>query len=76
MKDYQPGLLSNGGKFVLLFNLLQEALAMEDKVLVFRYGKLFSLMANLSLWYQLGSLRSLLRTSFSVCEIKGKLCSN
>ena len=37
MKDYQPGLLSHGGKFVLLFNLIQECLAMEDKVLVFRY---------------------------------------
>ena len=75
MKDYQPGLLSNGGKFVLLFNLLQEALAMEDKVLVFRYGILVSFMAKLSLWYQQGSLRSLLRTSFSLCVIKCKLCS-
>ena len=37
MKDYQPGLLENGGKFVLLFNLIQESLAMEDKILVFRY---------------------------------------
>ena len=36
MKDYQPGLLSNGAKFVMLFNLIQESLAMEDKILVFR----------------------------------------
>ena len=36
MKDYQPGLLEHGGKFVILFNLIQESLAMEDKILVFR----------------------------------------
>lgn len=36
LKDYTAGLLESGGKMVLLFKILEEALAIEDKILVFR----------------------------------------
>nr|XP_022335587.1 helicase ARIP4-like [Crassostrea virginica] len=35
LKDYTAGLLESGGKMVLLFKILEEALAIEDKILVF-----------------------------------------
>ncbi|KAJ8301314.1 hypothetical protein KUTeg_020301, partial [Tegillarca granosa] len=37
-KDYTPGLLENGGKMVILFNIIEESLALGDKLLVFRYA--------------------------------------
>ncbi|XP_014670971.1 PREDICTED: helicase ARIP4-like [Priapulus caudatus] len=35
VKDYQPGLLENGGKFVLTLCLLEESIHLQDKVLLF-----------------------------------------
>ncbi|KAH3820380.1 helicase ARIP4-like isoform X2 [Dreissena polymorpha] len=35
LKDYVPGMLENGGKMVILFNLISESLQMGDKILVF-----------------------------------------
>jgi len=37
LKDYVPGMLENGGKMVMLFNLISESLQVGDKILVFRY---------------------------------------
>ncbi|XP_052780852.1 uncharacterized protein LOC128217627 [Mya arenaria] len=34
-KDYVPGMLENGGKMIILFNLISESLQMGDKILVF-----------------------------------------
>ncbi|WAR25686.1 ARIP4-like protein [Mya arenaria] len=39
-KDYVPGMLENGGKMIILFNLISESLQMGDKILVFRAGSL------------------------------------
>lgn len=36
LKGYQPGILENGGKFVLTLSMVQEAIQLGDKVLVFR----------------------------------------
>ena len=36
MKHYEPDLLSNGGKMVIMMNLLHEAIQIGEKTLVFR----------------------------------------
>ena len=36
MKDYVEGLIENSGKFVLMHGILEESLAIGDKVLIFR----------------------------------------
>ena len=36
MKDYMSGLMETGGKMVILFRLIEESLAYNDKILVFR----------------------------------------
>ena len=37
MYDYEPGILENSAKMVLLFHLIEESVRKGDKILVFRY---------------------------------------
>lgn len=37
MSDYNPGVLENSAKMVLLFHLIEESVRKGDKLLVFRY---------------------------------------
>lgn len=37
MSDYNPGILENSAKMVLLFHLIEESVRKGDKLLVFRY---------------------------------------
>ena len=37
MKEYVAGVVENSGKFVLMYGLIEECLAVGDKVLIFRY---------------------------------------
>lgn len=37
MCDYEPGILENSAKMVLLFHLIEESVRKGDKLLVFRY---------------------------------------
>ena len=37
MSDYNPGILENSAKMVLLFHLIEESVRKGDKILVFRY---------------------------------------
>ena len=36
MKDYEPGLIENGGKMLILFSIVQQSIALGEKILVFR----------------------------------------
>ena len=35
MKDYEPGLIENGGKMLILFSIVQQSIAIGEKILVF-----------------------------------------
>lgn len=37
MSDYNPGILENSAKMVLLFHLIEESVRKGDKLLIFRY---------------------------------------
>jgi RAD54-like protein 2 len=37
MKSYIPDALENGGKMVILFNIIEETIRAGEKLLVFRY---------------------------------------
>ena len=70
MKDYIPGLLETGGKMQMLFSLLEESLAVGDKMLVFRYATylcLYSRYAHNDLvcqhYYPVRQQLAVLRTS-------------
>ena len=46
MSKYKRGITENSGKFVLLFNILEEAIAIGDKILVFRFVSYFEYVEN------------------------------
>ena len=35
-KDYQPGVVENGGKIVVLMDIIEESLKLGEKLLIFR----------------------------------------
>ena len=35
-KDYQPGMVENGGKLVVLMDIIEESLKLGEKLLIFR----------------------------------------
>lgn len=35
-KDYQPGVMKNGGKLVVLMEIIEESLKQGEKILIFR----------------------------------------
>ena len=35
-KDYQPGVMKNGGKLVVLMEIIEESLKLGEKILIFR----------------------------------------
>ena len=36
-KDYQPGVMKNGGKLVVLMEIIEESLKQGEKILIFRW---------------------------------------
>ena len=36
LKDYQTGVMENGGKLVILMQIIEESLKLGEKVLIFR----------------------------------------
>ena len=39
-KDYQPGVMENGGKLVVLMEIIEESLKLGEKILIFRLDQL------------------------------------